>query len=85
MVFVEKRLTSGFEELSERLDAHVDRMDLIATRQSESEDRLAREVFALGDVIREVRDLLAGKLDDHAKVQDHEMRIRSLEDRIADR
>lgn len=85
LVFVEKRVVTGFEELTGRLDAHVDRLDLLTRRQTDSELRLASEVLALADVTREVRDLLSVKLDDHQKVVEHEDRIRSLEDRIADR
>lgn len=85
VVFIEKRIVTGFEELTGRLDAHVDRLDLLTRRQTDSELRLASEVLALADVTREVRDLLAVKLDDHQKVVEHEDRIRSLEDRIADR
>lgn len=85
MQFLEKRMTDGFSELSGRLDAHVDRLDVLSRRQTDSELRLATEVLSLADVTREVRDLLARKLDDHAQVANHEDRIRALENRIADK
>lgn len=82
--FLEKRTTKGFEELGKQLEAHAERIHGLAGRRSESELRLATEVTALADVTRQVRDLLSSKLDDHATVIDHERRIRSIQDRIAD-
>jgi chromosome segregation ATPase len=83
--FVDKRLSSGFEGLTGRLDAYVERLDLNNRRQTEGELRLSSEVLSLADVTRDVRDLLPRKLDDHQQVAEHEQRIRALEDRIADR
>lgn len=83
--FVERRLSSGFEGLTGRLDTYVERLDLITRRQTDGEFRLSSEVLSLADVTREVRDLLSRKLDDHQQVAEHEQRIRALEDRIADR
>ncbi len=82
--FLEKRTSEGFRQLTERLDTHVEKIDALTRRQADSELRLASEVLSLADVTREVRDLLAKKLDDHNLVVDHEQRLRSLEDRIAD-
>lgn len=83
--FLERTMSNGFNELTGRLDVHVERLDLLTRRQTDSELRLASEVLSLADVTREVRDLLSQKLDDHQKVSEHEERIRALEDRIADR
>lgn len=82
--FLEKRTSKGFEDLTSRLDSHVERIDALTRRQADSELRLASEVLSLADVTREVRDLLSTKLDDHHSVIDHEKRIRSLESSIAD-
>ncbi len=83
--FVEKRLSSGFEGLTGRLDAYADRLDLNTRRQTDGELRLSSEVLSLADVTREVRDLLSRKLDDHRQVAEHEQRIRALEERMSDR
>jgi chromosome segregation ATPase len=83
--FFEKRATRQFEIVSERIEEHVQRIDTLTRRQTDSELRLASEVLSLADVTREVRDLLSSKLDDHQTVIDHEERLRSLENQIADR
>jgi chromosome segregation ATPase len=90
--FVEKGFADAVRDFSgrmgkfeERLNAIVDRLDQLWRRQSDSELRLATEVLSLSNVTREVRDLLATRLDDHATVAAHEDRLRKLEDTIADR
>jgi len=83
--FLERRTSKGFEDLTGRLDAHVERIDALTRRQTDSELRLASEVLSLADVTREVRDLLSSKLDDHQKVLEHDDRIRALENSVADR
>ena len=77
-------LSGGIEALSDRLDRYVDRLHELADRQTESELRLSTEVIPLADVTRQVRDLLATKLDDHHMVLNHEERLRSIESRIDD-
>jgi chromosome segregation ATPase len=83
--FLEKRLTISLSEVGSRLDAHMERINALARTQADSELRLASEVLSLADVTREVRDLLSRRFDDHEQVQEHERRIRSIEDRIADK
>lgn len=73
--FLEKRVTRGFEGLTTQLNE-------VNHRQAESEVRLATAVLSFGDLLREVRELLATKLDDHNMVISHEERIRSLESRL---
>lgn len=82
---LKKRLSKGLGDVNEKLDAHAERLELLTRSQTESELRLASEVLSLADVTREVRDLISRKLDDHKMVLEHEDRLRSLEDRIADR
>jgi len=69
----------------ERIEGHTsalgERLDAYGRRQTESELRLSTEVLALADVTRQVRDLLATRLDDHDSVVDHERRLAALEDR----
>ncbi len=76
--FLEKRTSSGFANLSERLEA-------LARQQAESEIRLATEVVSLADVTRDVRDLFARKLDDHHMVLNHEERLRTIESHLESR
>jgi len=69
----------------ERIEGHAaglgDRFDRMARRQTESELRLSTEVLARADVTRQVRDLLATRLDDHHAVLEHERRLAELEKR----
>lgn len=69
----------------ERIEGHTsalgERLDAYGRRQTESELRLSTEVLALADVTRQVRDLLATRLDDHDAVVDHERRLAALEER----
>jgi chromosome segregation ATPase len=80
--FVEKRLSHGLEGIKATL---VESIDLLTKQQTESELRLSSEVVSLADVTREVRDLLSGRLDDHRMILEHEERLKSIENRIADR
>jgi chromosome segregation ATPase len=57
------------------------RVDSLERRQLETETRLATEIVAVARAVREVKDLLAQRLDLYDKVQDHEKRIVGLEHR----
>ncbi len=74
--FLEHRVSEGFERLT-------DRMNAIDHSRVESEMRIATAVLELTESNRQIRDLLANKLDDHDMVMEHEGRIRVLEDRAA--
>src|SRR5258708_5760064 len=80
--FLDKRLSHGLESIKTSL---VESIDVLTKQQTESELRLAFGVLSLADVTREVRDLLFGRLDDHRMVLEHEERLKSIENRIADR
>lgn len=72
-------------QTNERLD-HLEsslggRLDRLERRQSESEIRLATELVAVVGAVNQVRDLLAARLDFQDKVNDHERRLRALEER----
>jgi hypothetical protein len=69
------------DQLAVSLDATNDEVDLLARRQTETEVRLATEIVALAGVVREVEDVLAKRLDDRDRVDDHEQRIQALERR----
>jgi archaellum component FlaC len=58
-----------------------ERADSLERRQLETETRLATEIVAVAQAVREVKDLLAQRLDLNDKVQDHEKRIVVLEHR----
>jgi predicted nuclease with TOPRIM domain len=70
---LEHRLSEGFQLLTEQID-------FVNRRQTETELRLATEVVSLAGYVRELRDTIAIKLDDHVAVLDHEKRIQTLED-----
>jgi len=66
--FLERRLTKGFAEMNESLNA-------LARAQAEAEMRLATEVVALAKVTGEVRDVIG------SKIADHEKRLKAIEKR----
>jgi len=66
--FLERRLTKGFAEMNESLNA-------LARTQADAEMRVATEVVALAKVTREVRDVIGGKITDHEK------RLKAIEKR----
>jgi hypothetical protein len=74
---LENRVSAGFATLTKRFDRFEERF-------VERELRLSTEISTLSGVTRELRDLLSEKIDDRI-VLDHERRIRSLENKIADR
>ena len=80
--FLEKRTTRGFESLNERLESHVDRLEVIARHQAESEMRLSTEVVSLAGLTREVRDAVSRRLDDHEMLLRHEERITTIESQL---
>ena len=63
--FMDRRMTKGFERLSRQF--------------GEVETRLVPQMVSAAGSMREVRDMLEVKLDDHAMVIDHEHRIKALE------
>lgn len=83
--FLEKRVSAGFENVAATFKEHSERIDDLHLRQITAEVRLQSEIMSVGDVMREIRDLLATKLEDHDMVRNHEDRIRVLEDRVADK
>lgn len=82
--FLEKRTTKGFENLNEELQAHGQRIDEAVRHQAEIEIRLTTEVVSLSQLIRDVRDVLQERREDHLMMLNHEERITSLESRAAD-
>jgi chromosome segregation ATPase len=73
------------EERLQRIEQHSadlgDRFARMTRRQTESELRLSTEVAALADATKQVRDLLATRLDDHRWIVDHERRLVEVEKR----
>lgn len=64
---------------NERLDATNERLEAVERRQVASETRLATELVAVATAVGSVRELLASRLDDRDRLDDHEQRIRALE------
>lgn len=74
-------LSSRIEQTNERLDGTNHRLDRLEHRQVESETRLATELVAVAGAVNEVRDLLRDHLALAPRVEDHEHRLRKLEQR----
>lgn len=70
--FLERAVSKGFEQLSERIDRNGERV-------AESEAIIAAEIVELAEVTRQIRQLLESKLEDHDMVLNHEARIRVIE------
>jgi hypothetical protein len=62
----------------EELSSRVERLE---RRQVEAEIRISTELVGVAGAVREVRDLLREDLALRRRVDDHEARIRALEDR----
>lgn len=76
-------------EIRDRLDSHDRRFESIEQRMDSMEQnmillqtRLTTEVIAVADAVREVSALLRDRLDDRARVDDHERRLRDLERKV---
>lgn len=81
-VKVEARKTNErLDQTNERLDQTNQRLDRIERRQTESETRLASDLVAVTGAVNQVRDLLATRPELRDRVDDHERRIASLEQR----
>lgn len=69
-------------QTNQRLEKLEIRADEIGHRQIESEMRLATEVIAVAENLREVKELLRTGLVDHQRVANHEHRITVLETKV---
>lgn len=67
--------------LGDRIDQTNERLDTLARRQIETEIRLATELVAVSHAVTSVREVIREKLDDRARVDDHEHRLAMLERR----
>jgi hypothetical protein len=72
----EVRSTNG------RLDETNTRIDRLDRRQVDAQVRLATELLALTNTVRDVRDLLRVDRTVHDRVYDHERRIGVIEGRL---
>ena len=57
------------------------RLDRLERRQANTEIRLATEVVAVADAVRDVRDLLREDLSLRHRLDDHERRLTAVEER----
>ena len=89
---IRSEIRSTKVELGARIDATNQRLDGVKTelgahldvlerRQTETEVRLATELVAVATAVRDVKDLLAARLDLSDKVQDLDRRVSVLESR----
>lgn len=62
-----------------RIDDLSTRVERLERRQVESEIRISTELVGVAGAVREVRDLLKDDLALRRRVDDHEARIRALE------
>lgn len=69
------------EQLSARIDESNARLDRLDRRQNESEIRLATEIVNVAHAVTEVRDLLRDNFRFGEKIDDHERRLRAIEQR----
>lgn len=80
-----EHLTTQTERL-DRIDGRIDRIDGridgLADAMRQGHLRLATEVVAVAQAVGEVRDLLAERLDDRGRLDDHERRLRHLEQKV---
>lgn len=77
--FLERRVSKGLEDVRGTLDANAEQLRGLARAQADAELRVASELVSVAGVIREVRDLIVGKIDNHEK------RIKTLEKRNGSR
>jgi hypothetical protein len=76
-------LSARIDETNARLGGRVDetntRLDRLERRQANSEIRIATELVAVAEAVREVRDELRQDRVLRTRVDDHERRITTLE------
>jgi archaellum component FlaC len=63
-------------------NTRLDRLERLDRRQVEAEVRLATELLALTNTVRDVRDLVRADRAVHDRVDDHERRIGVIEGRL---
>jgi ABC-type transporter Mla subunit MlaD len=75
--------TNGrLDQANGRLDQLEQAVESLGRRQTETEVRLASELVAVARAVTEVRDLLRDRLDLRDRVENHELRLVRLEDRL---
>lgn len=74
-------LKAEIAQTNARLDQTNARLDHLERRHHEGEVRLATELLAVVDAVKQVQQLLATRLDVKEKVDDHERRLIRLEER----
>ena len=69
-------------ELSSRIDSTNERLERLERRQAETEIRLSTEIVATVGAINSLKDVVVQAITDGKQVNDHERRIRALEQKI---
>jgi hypothetical protein len=70
------------EDVNLRLEGNTAEIVRLREDMRDGHVRLATEVIAVADAMREVRDLLAQRLDDRDRLEDHETRLARLEKKV---
>lgn len=76
-----KDLSARLDHVSERQLETNERLDRLERRQTASEIRLATELTAVVGAVHAVRDAVVGDLELRRTVDDHEQRLRAIEQR----
>lgn len=72
-------LGTRISETNERISETNERLDRLEKRQTQTEIRLATELTEVAKLIGSLRDAILEDRQLHAKIDDHEARIRALE------
>jgi chromosome segregation ATPase len=70
------------DQTNARLDQTNERLDRAEARQTEAEVRISTEIVGVVGAIHELRDILIADRKQTARIEDHELRIRALEQRL---
>ena len=76
------RVEARVAGVEERVGGVEGSIGSLERRHAETEVRLATELVAVARAVTEVRDLLRDRLDDRDRVDDHEQRLRAIEQRL---
>ncbi len=69
-------------ETNSRLDSTNEHLESLGRRQTETEVRLATEIIAVAQAVKDVKDLLHENIDVRPRVEDHERRLSLIEERL---
>lgn len=82
-VAVLREIRDGVLALNHRVDDTNERLDRLERRQTETELRLATELTEVAHAVHRLTDVVRADRELRSAVDDHERRLRALEDRRA--